>query len=123
MDRRNWDAAFAARFERHEDELKWLYCELYHNDMQAYKYFVGMLYRAWQARPEALRRIDEAREALGDLKPAEHIVLHHDDVKAVNTEENPNEVQPVRGRNGKMDGGRMNVKLPALSWNVIRLTK
>jgi len=61
--------------------------------------------------------------AFGDLKPAEHIVLHHDDVKAVNTEENPNEVQPVRGRNGKMDGGRMNVKLPALSWNVIRLTK
>ena len=44
-------------------------------------------------------------------------------MKAVNTEENPNEVQPVRGRNGKMDCGRMNVKLPALSWNVIRLTK
>ena len=61
--------------------------------------------------------------AFGDLKPVEHIVLHHDDVKAVNTEENPNEVQPVRGRNGKMDGGRMNVMLPALSWNVIRLAK
>ncbi len=63
MDRRNWDAAFAARFERHEDELKWLYCELYHNDMEAYRYFVDMLYRAWQERPEALRRIDATREA------------------------------------------------------------
>ena len=61
--------------------------------------------------------------AFGDLKPEEHIVLHHDDVKAVNTEEKPDEVKPSKGRNGKMDGGRMNVKLPALSWNVIRLMK
>jgi len=61
--------------------------------------------------------------AFGDLKPVEHIVLHHDDVKAVNTEEKPDEVAPVKGRNGKVDGGKMNVKLPALSWNVIRLSK
>ena len=44
-------------------------------------------------------------------------------MKAVNTEEKPDEVAPVKGRNGKMDGGKMNVKLPALSWNVIRLSK
>ena len=61
--------------------------------------------------------------AFGDLKPVEHIVLHHDDVKAINTEDNPNEVAPVKVRNSKMDDGRMNVKLPALSWNVIRLSK
>ena len=61
--------------------------------------------------------------AFGALKPEEHIVLHHDDVKAVNTEEKPDEVKPSKGRNGRMDGGRMNVKLPALSWNVIRLVK
>ena len=59
--------------------------------------------------------------AFGELKPAEHIVLHHDDVKAVNTEADPDQVKPVKGRNGKIDGGKMNVKLPALSWNVIRL--
>jgi len=59
--------------------------------------------------------------AFGDLKPVEHIVLHHDDVKAVNTETDPEQVKPVKGRNGKIDGGKMNVKLPALSWNVIRL--
>ena len=62
MDRRKWDAVFAARFARHEDELKWLYCELYHGDMQAYDYFVGMLHRAWLARPEALRALDAERE-------------------------------------------------------------
>ena len=63
MDRSNWDATFAARYARHEDELKWLYCELYNGDMQAYTYFVGMLHRAYQARPEALRRLDATREA------------------------------------------------------------
>ena len=66
MDKSNWDQVFAARFARHEDELKWLYCELYHGDMQAYTYFVGMLFRAWQARPEALRRLDAVREANPD---------------------------------------------------------
>ncbi len=63
MDKRGWDKVFAARFARHEDELKWLYCELYNTDMQAYEYFVGMLYRAWQARPKALRALDARREA------------------------------------------------------------
>ena len=51
MDKSKWDATFAARFARHEDELQWLYCELYHGDMQAYDYFVQMLYQAWQDRP------------------------------------------------------------------------
>ena len=57
----------------------------------------------------------------GGLRVKEHIVLHHDDVKAVNTEENPNNVVPVSGDPGTMDGGRLTIALPALSWNVIRL--
>ncbi len=61
--------------------------------------------------------------AFSGLKIAEHIVLHNDDVKAVNTEDHPNEVAPKKVRGGKMDGGRLTVKLPALSWNVIRLAK
>ena len=59
--------------------------------------------------------------AFGELHPAEHIVLHHEDVKAVNTEDAPDEVSPVRGELGSMDGGRLEIRLPALSWNVIRL--
>ena len=39
----------------------------------------------------------------------------------VNTESDPDRVKPAKGRNGTMDGGKMTVKLPALSWNVIRL--
>ncbi len=66
MDRTAWEQEFAERFARHEDELKWLYCELYHNNMQAYGDLVGMLYRVWEERPEKLRQIDRAREACPD---------------------------------------------------------
>ena len=61
--------------------------------------------------------------SFGELRLAEHIVLHHDDVKAVNTEENPGEVAPAAGPGGSIDGGRAEIKLPALSWNVIRFVK
>ena len=39
----------------------------------------------------------------------------------INTEEKPDEVVPFRGEDAEADGGRVTVKLPALSWNVIRL--
>ena len=58
-----WNQEFALRFQRHENELKWLYCEVYHNDMGAYQDFVRMLYRAWEERPEKLKTTDRAREA------------------------------------------------------------
>ncbi|MBR4360037.1 MAG: alpha-N-arabinofuranosidase [Clostridia bacterium] len=61
--------------------------------------------------------------AFGTLRAAEHIVLHHDDVKAVNTEEKPDEVMPAQGEQAVLDGGQATVRLPALSWNVIRLIK
>ena len=61
-----WMVEFASRFRRHKDELKWLYCELYHNDEKAYDRFVDMLYRLWQARPEKLKMMDRAREERPD---------------------------------------------------------
>jgi len=61
--------------------------------------------------------------AFGALRPEEHILLHHDDVKAVNTEADPDNVKPVKGMNGKIDKGMLTVMIPALSWNVIRLVK
>ena len=66
MSNYSWETEFATRFERHADELKWLYCELYHGDMQAYRYFTEMIYRCWQQRPEALKKIDRAREEYPD---------------------------------------------------------
>ncbi|MBQ1406532.1 MAG: amylosucrase, partial [Eubacterium sp.] len=53
---------FNVRFDKHRDELEWLYRELYHNDSQAWEYFVGMIRRAWEARPEALKKLDLERE-------------------------------------------------------------
>lgn len=60
------EAEFLERFKKYEDELKWLYAELYHNDKQAYEYFVSMIYRLWKERPEELKKIDRAREACPD---------------------------------------------------------
>ena len=61
--------------------------------------------------------------AFGGLRVAEHSVLHHDDVKAVNTEAVPDTVKPTAGSLGTMDGGRLTITLPALSWNVVRLVR
>ena len=67
--------------------------------------------------------LDVDLRSFGEMKLAEHILLHHDDVKAVNTEENPNNVAPCAGPGGKMDAGHAHITVPALSWNVIRFVK
>ena len=59
--------------------------------------------------------------SFGPLRLEEHILLHHDDVKAVNTEADPYRVAPCGGDLGEMDGGKLRVRIPALSWNVLRL--
>ncbi len=56
-------STFDVRLERHLDELKWLYCELYHNDEEAFRYFLEMLRNAWKNRKKALRDQDAKREA------------------------------------------------------------
>ena len=57
------ESAFDRRLARYLDELKWLYCEIYHNDTAAFGYFLEMLRRCWEERKEDLRRQDEVREA------------------------------------------------------------
>ena len=57
---------FDLRFRSHEDELQRLYLELYHYDVGAWDYFVEMLGRAYDARPESLKLMDRAREACPD---------------------------------------------------------
>ncbi len=58
--------------------------------------------------------------SFGEFKSAAHSVLHHDDVKAVNTEADPGQVKPVDVKIDLKDG---KVILPAASWNVIRFVK
>ena len=64
--------------------------------------------------------LDIDLRAFGELKLCEHILLHHDDVKAVNTERNPNNVVLVAGLGGTMDEERTQIGMPALGWNVLR---
>ena len=53
----------------------------------------------------------------------EHIVLTHPDIKAVNTEEHPDNVAPAAVGNAKLEGGRLSAVLCDKSFHVIRLGK
>jgi len=64
--------------------------------------------------------LDIDLRAFGGMRLEEHILLHHDDTKAVNTEENPTNVAPKAGPGGSVEGGRAQIAVPALSWNVLR---
>ena len=73
--------------------------------------------------------LDEDMEVTADLRQydgyqvKEHIVMHNDDLKAVNTEANPDNVAPKAGGTAKVDSGTLQAVLGKASWNVIRLSK
>lgn len=58
--------------------------------------------------------------SFGSFSSMTHSVLHHDDMKAVNTEDKPDTVKPVMVE-APVAGEP--IVLPAASWNVIRLLK
>ena len=63
------------------------------------------------------------RDYLG-YSVVEHIVLDHpEDLLAANTVESPKRVAPRAGTEWKMDGTTLRVRMPRLSWNVVRLAK
>ena len=53
----------------------------------------------------------------------QHITLEHDDVKAVNTKDNPFNVIPGNRQDTRVEDGQLITTLNKLSWNVIRLAK
>lgn len=57
-----------------------------------------------------------------DYAILEHIVLEHDDLKAVNTRTHEN-VKPHSNGNARLQDGRIEASLSKASWNVIRLGK
>lgn len=58
-----------------------------------------------------------------DYQLAEHVVLSHSDMKAINTEKKPDEVVPFAGNALKMEEGCLSGILSRHSWNMIRLKK
>ena len=67
--------------------------------------------------------LDIELNGFGQFEVVEHIVLEHNDVKATNTKENPNNVVPNNNGNAAMEDGSIKASLKNLSWNVIRLKK
>lgn len=59
------EQTFRARLERHLDELKWLYMELYDDEAQ-FAYLLEQLHQFYKERKPALKRLDERREQDGD---------------------------------------------------------
>ena len=58
--------------------------------------------------------------SFGTFREVTQSVLHHDDLKAVNTENDPNRVMPVERR---LCANADTIRLPAAFWNVIRLLR
>ena len=56
------DAVFQKRLERHYDELKWLYMELYHNE-DMFAELCSQMYEYYMKRRESLKERDLEREA------------------------------------------------------------
>lgn len=75
------------------------------------------------------RSLNEDIDAVFDLRSFcelelnEHIVYHHDDVLASNTEAEPDRVVPGSKPVSVFQNNQGVVKLPALSWNVLRFMK
>ncbi len=77
------------------------------------------------------KSLDEDMEICCDLRQfvdaavntpaAMHTVLTHSDLKAVNTEGNPNNVVPSENGDASTQDGRLSACLKARSWNVIRI--
>jgi alpha-L-arabinofuranosidase len=59
--------------------------------------------------------------ALLAYEVVEHLVLAHDDPKAINILAQPDEVWPQPRGDARCRDGRLTARLPALSWNMIRL--
>ncbi|HZC25551.1 MAG TPA: alpha-N-arabinofuranosidase [Actinopolymorphaceae bacterium] len=60
--------------------------------------------------------------ALRDVRPVEHVAMHGPDRDAANTLDDSTRVVPQVMASPIVDAGRLRVELPAMSWNLVRLT-
>ncbi|MDA3955284.1 alpha-N-arabinofuranosidase [Oceanispirochaeta sp.] len=72
---------------------------------------------------ESDMELDIVVSGFEEYKIIEHAVMVHDDVKAVNSKENMNEVIPVKGSGLSASQGHITGKLKKLSWNCLRLSQ
>lgn len=96
-------------------------------------YLEGVL--VWNEAEEELvlfavnKCLEEDMEITCDLRQfekfqiEEHVVLSHQDMKAVNTEKNPGEVSPTAGNTVKLEAGKLSGILGKHSWNMVRMKR
>ena len=68
-------------------------------------------------------RLEGDTRGFANYRVMEHITLSHPDLKASNTEEEPQQVVPETNGDAKMTSGMLHATLPKASWNVIRMSK
>ena len=84
---------------------------------------------AWRKEKMALLTFEEDMEIHCDLRQfagytiTEHLVLTNDDLKAVNTEAQPDTVAPAKGNTVSLKDGELSGYLTKHSWNMIRMKK
>lgn len=67
--------------------------------------------------------LDADLRQYADYKILSHVVLSHNDMKAVNTQATPNNVAPRTNGNAKFDNGILTTIIEKHSWNMILLSK
>ena len=60
---------------------------------------------------------------IGDFRVRQHLVLAHNDLNAVNTQDSPDTVRPHDHGNAAIEDHCLKARLGRLSWNVIRLSR
>ncbi|MEK0316379.1 arabinosylfuranosidase ArfA [Cohnella sp. 56] len=60
--------------------------------------------------------------SFGECRVIEHLVLENENLKAVNTERDPERVKPHAGGDAAVDGAKAAARLAKASWNVIRFS-
>ena len=72
--------------------------------------------------PDAPIQLDGDVRAFAGYRVVEHIILSHPNLNATNTIEHPDVVSPRADGNARLEQGQLVATLPAVSWNVIRLS-
>lgn len=62
LEQKKWKKEFRDRFYARYDELKWLYCEMYHNNMEGLEWLCNSLYGYYCERNAELKKLDRKRE-------------------------------------------------------------
>jgi len=62
VSKNKWEMKYKERFQKSYNELRWLYCELYHNDVQGLEWLCNSLKKYYEDRPVYLKKLDCKRE-------------------------------------------------------------